>query len=415
MVKSHGEGASMVSSLRDGGRGSAAVKSRLGRAVVAGQLAIGLVVLFGAGLLMRSFERVRSVHPGFNSAGVTTARVSLPDATYPRGKRQVVFFEQVLGRIAAQPGIAAAGAVSILPESPNFDHTPVKVAGRPYGPNEEATPDVYRVTPGYFAAMQIPLRAGRWFTASDDDRHPLVALVNETMARTLFPDGSAVGGRMWTGAGDAERTIVGVVGDVNQYGLESARTMQLYVPHADNAGGDLTLVVRSATRVPPAATLVRDAVSSVDAAIPVDDVSTMDQVLAASIARRRLLATLALVFALGATGLAAIGLYGLLAYAVTQRIREIGVRMAIGATRAAIVRFVIRDAFAPVLLGVIVGFAIAATLSRLIVPLLFGVSATDVPTLVAAPTALLIVAVGACIVPAFRAASVNPAAALRGE
>src|SRR5207249_5868383 len=239
------------------------------------------------------------------------------------GPRQVLFFQQVLNRISAQHGVIVAGAVSILPESPNFDHTNVKVPGRQYGPGEEPIPDVYRVTPGYFEALRIPLVRGRFFAANDDDRHPLVAIINETMARTLFPGESAVGRRLWTGAGVAERTIVGVVGDVYQYGLESAKTMQLYVPHAENAGGDLTIVVRAANGSRGLAAVVRDAVRATDPGVPVDELLTMDQVLAASTSRRRLLAGLSLTFALGAIGLASIGLYGVLAYSVARRRQEV--------------------------------------------------------------------------------------------
>src|SRR5262249_36920306 len=152
----------------------------------------------------------------------------------------------LLERIERLPGVKSAGAVSILPESGNFDHTPMKVEGRSYGPEEQLTPDVYRVTPGYFRAMSIPMWKGRAFTDDDDENHPPVAIINETTAELLWPGNDPIGKRIWSGAGSNTRTIVGVVADVYQYGLDSEKTMQLYIPHAENAGGSMTLVIRTA-------------------------------------------------------------------------------------------------------------------------------------------------------------------------
>jgi putative ABC transport system permease protein len=415
IATARGDGSALLSSLRDGGRGGTASRSRLRRMVVTAQLALAMVVLVCAGLLARSYRRLREVHPGFDPNGVLTARVSLPEALYPRGQRQIAFFQQVIERLTHERSVVAVGAVSILPESPNFDHTNAKVVGREYTPGDEPAPDVYRVTPGYFDALRIPVRNGRVFTATDDDRHPLVAVINETMARMLFPGETAVGRRIWTGAGNAERTIVGVVGDVYQYGLDSARTMQLYVPHADNSGGDLTLVVRSASGAALLSPLVRAAARAADPGVPVDDVMTMDQVLAASAGRRRLLAGLSLVFALGAIGLAAIGLYGVIAYSVAQRTQEIGVRIALGATARAVVRQVISDAFKLVAAGLVTGLLAAIFLARLMAPLVFGVSVSDAVTFVGAPMALFAVALVAAVVPAARAGRVSPLTALRNE
>jgi putative ABC transport system permease protein len=415
VAKSRGDGTWLLSSLRDGGRGGSASRSRLARLVVASQLALAMVVLVSAGLLARSYRHLRDVEAGFDPAGVLTARVSLPDATYPRGVREVQFFRQVLDRLTAQRGVIAAGAVSILPESPNFDHTNVKVVGRQYTPGEEPTPDVYRVTPGYFAAMSIPMKAGRAFSELDDDQHPPVAVINETMASELFPGAPALGRRIWTGAGNNERTIVGIAGDVYQYGLDNARTLQLYVPHADNSGGDLTLVVRSVGRANALSALVRESVRAVDAGVPVDDIMTMDDVLAASGSRRRLLASLSLTFAIGALALAAIGLFGLIAYSTAQRTQEIGVRMALGATARAVVVRVVGDGLALALGGLAAGAVACVFLSRLTAPLLFGVAATDATAMAAAAAALLLVAILASLAPAARASRVNPVIALRGD
>ena len=410
-----GGGAWWLSTLRDGGRSGVAGRSRLRRAVVGAQLALAMVVLVCAGLLARSYRHLRDVHPGFDPSGVLTARVTLPDAAYPRGQRQVRFFQEVIDRLTAQRGVIAAGAVSILPESPNFDHTNVKVVGHDYAPGEEPSPDVYRVTPGYFEALRIPIKAGRLFTAADDDRRPPVAVINETMARALFPGENALGRRIWTGAGSRERTIVGIVGDVYQYGLDSARTMQFYVPHADNSGGDLTLVVRSSGKAADLSASLRAAVRATDAGVPVDDLLTMDDVLAASAARRRLLAVLSLTFAIGALGLAAIGIYGIVAYAVTQRTQEIGVRIALGATTRSIMARVVGDGLRLLASGIVTGLIAAVFLVRLMAPLVFGVSVTDLTAFLAAPSILMIVTLLASALPAGRASRVNPVIALRSE
>ena len=414
-TKSQGDGAWLLSSLRDGARGSTMARSRLARGVVIVQLALAMVVVVSAGLLARSYRRVRDVPPGFDPTGVLTARVTLPDATYPRGDSQVRFFQAVLSRLTAHAGVVAAGAVSILPESPNFDHTTARVVGRRYAPSEEPTPDVYRVTPGYFAALGIPVKAGRTFASTDDDAHPLVAVINETMAKALFPGATPIGRRIWTGAGSAERTIVGVVGDVYQYGLDSVKTMQLYVPHADNSGGDLTLVVKSAGRASALAAAVREAVRAVDPGVPVDEVMTMDDVLAASGSRRRTLATLSLVFAIGAIALAAVGLCGLTAYSTAQRTQEIGVRLALGATTSNVVGGVIANAVRLVGVGLTMGTLGCLLLARLMTPLLFGVAATDPLVVLAALSILALVAIVASAVPAVRVAAISPVIALRSD
>ena len=235
------------------------------------------------------------------------------------------------------------------------------------------------------------------------------------MAHDLFPGESAVGRVIWTGAGNAERTIVGVVGNTYQYGLDQKRTMQLYVPHADNSGGDLTLVARSTGDDRGLVSLVRDAVRAVDPAVPVDDVMTMNQVLAESAGRRRLLAVLSLVLAAGAVGLAAIGLYGVIAYSVTQRTPEIGLRMAFGATAATIVGHVIGGVVELLFAGLAIGLASAMWLAKMLAPLVFGVSTADPVTFVASFATLLAIALVAGVVPALRAARVSPTIALRGD
>ena len=407
----------LLVALRDGGRGTTATQSGLRRALVTAQVGLALVALVDGGLLAGSYRRLQAVPPGFDARGVLTAQVALPDVKYPRGERQVAFFLALTNELARQPGVTAVGAVSILPESPNFDQTNFRVLGRVYGPGETPDADVYRVTPGYFAALDIPIVAGRRLTAADDERHPPVAVINATMAQSLFGDSAAVGRRIWTGAGNTERTIVGVVGDVYQYGLDSKRTMQLYVPHADNSGGQLTVAIRTADDpvarglVPALGATVR----ALDPDVPLDNVMTLSQVLAASAARRQFLARVSLGLAAGALLLAAIGLYGVMAYATVQRTGEFGIRMALGASSREIAGLVARDGLALALRGLLVGLVISRLTAPWITTLLFGLTAADAVTYLASPAILLCVALLSCVLPALRAARLSPVAALRAE
>jgi putative ABC transport system permease protein len=405
----------VVRALRERGRGASAGKARLRRGLVAAQVSLALVALVGAALLARSLGRLQAVPPGFDARGVLTAVVALPDATYPRGAKQIAYFRALTERLGGLPGVSAAGAVSILPESPNFDQTNARVVGRAYAPGTEEVADVYRVTPGYFRALAIPLVAGRLFTEQDDDRHPPVGVLNEEMARTLFPGRSAIGQRLWTGAGNTERTIVGVVADVYQYGLDTKRTMQFYVPHAENSGGQLTLVLRTGGNPATLAPAVRAAAAALDPDVPVDQVATMDQVLTASAGRRRLLAVVSLALGLGALVLAAIGLYGVMAYMVSLRTNEIGIRMALGATARDVLGGVVRDGLAVALRGVVPGVAAALVAGRLMKALLFDVTPTDGIAYGGAALVLLLVTIASCAFPARRAARLDPVAALRQE
>jgi putative ABC transport system permease protein len=263
--------------------------------------------------------------------------------------------------------------------------------------------------------MQIRLASGRQFRRDDDERHPFVAIINETMAHALFPGESAIGKRLWTGAGNVERTIVGVVGDTYQYGLDGPRTMQLYVPHADNSGGDLTLVVRASDSRRAVESQLRDVVSDVDPGVPLDEVMTMDQVLAASAGRHRLLAGVSFAFAFGAIGLAAMGLFGVVAYSVTQRTPEIGLRMALGATSRAIVGRVLGDVGRLAAGGLLLGLIASLWLARAMSPLLFRITWTDPLAFTASSVLLFMVAFLAASAPAHRAATVDPTIALRGD
>ena len=404
-------------SLKEGGRNSAASITRRGtrRLLVVSEIALSLVLLICAGLLIRSFLNLQRVNPGFDAKNTLIVSVALPEAKYPRGPKQIDFFREALSRIQRLPGVEYAGVTSILPESGDFDHTPMEVEGRNYGPGERPTPDVYRVSPDYFRALSIPLRTGRFFSEHDDGDHPPLALINETTAQLLWPGEDPIGKRIWSGAGNTKRTIVGVVSDVCQYGLDTQKTMQLYIPHAENAGGNMSLVVRTATDPLSLAPAIRSEVQVIDKDQPLYAVASMEQILKNSIARQRFSMILLTVFAAGALILAAIGIYGVLSYGVTQRTNEFGVRLALGAQRRDITGLVLGEGMALVTIGVATGLAGAFALTRIMTSLLFGVGPADTMTFVGVALVSAVTALLACYLPARRAASVDPIVALRCE
>src|SRR5262249_25098716 len=409
--------ANLGDSLKEGwrGGGSSGTQSRIRSFLVISEIGLSVMLLSGAGLLIRSFINVRGVGPGYDPRSVLVMNLSLPAAKYHRGHAQVEFYRDLIERIDRLPGVISAGAVSILPESGNFDHTPMKVEGRSYAPGEQLVPDVYRATPGYFKAMAIPLLEGRWFSDKDDQDHPPVAVINETTAGLLWPGDDPIGKRIWSGAGNNIRTIVGVVADVYQYGLDSDKTMQLYVPHAENAGRSMTLVIRSAIDPASLVPAIRAQVLAIDKDQPVYGVQTMDQVLAGSMASRRFSMEMMAFFAGIALALAMIGVYGVVSYAVAQRRHEFGIRLALGARRRSLLWLVIRQGMIRTLAGVVAGLVGALASMRLLAGLLFGVNAQDFATLSVASSVLTVVALLASYVPARTATRTDPAVTLRAE
>src|SRR5215471_13636653 len=408
---------SLGDSLKEGwrGRGASVGQNRFRTCLVVSEVALSVVLLSGAGLLIRSFMNLRGVSPGFDSRNTLVMNVSLPEAKYPRGPRQVGFYRDLLEHIDRLPGVISAGAVSTLPESGNFDHTPMKIEGRIYGPGEELVPDFYRTTTGYFDAMSIPLLKGRCFSEEDDQDHPPVAVINQTMAESLWPGEDPIGKRIWSGAGNLTRSIVGVVADVYQYGLDSQKTMQLYVPYAGNAGRNMTLVIRGAADPSSLGPAIRAQVFAIDKDQPVYGVQTMDEVLADSMASRRFSMNLMALFAGIALALAAIGVYGVISYSVAERTHEFGIRLALGATRSAVMWLVIRQGMTRALGGLAAGLAASLLMTRLMAGLLFGVNARDPGTLSVTAALLTIVAFLGCHIPARRATNTDPANALRCE
>jgi putative ABC transport system permease protein len=413
-----------IEGLKAGGRGSSGgwtANRGVRRALVISQMAVALVLLAGAGLLVRSFARLQGVQPGFEPANVLTGNLALPEVRYPTGAKQVAFYRTAIERIRQLPGVRYAAAVNVLPESTNFDTTGTQMEGHHVPPGEEPYLDRYIVTPDYFRALSIPLVRGRLFTEQDSAQTPQVALINETAARMYWQGQDPLGKRFRVGGFDVPmekapwRTVVGVVRDVYQYGLDAQRSAQLYFPYAQFPTRYMTLVVKCASDPAQLAAGVRARVRTVDKDQPLYDVATMDEVMADAMAGRRFSLVLLAIFSGIALSLAAVGIYGVVSYSVTQRTQEFGTRMALGAQRRDILRLVLGQGMAMILAGAGAGAVAALLLTRFLASLLFGVSATDAAAFGGAIVVLIAVALAACYLPARRAARADPLAALRWE
>ncbi len=408
--------------LKEGGRGGGAEtggRNRLRRLLVVSEVALSLMLLVGAGLLIKSFARLQEVHPGFNPEHVLTMRISVPSNKYKEKAQRAEFFRRLMEQVAALPGAEAAGATLSLPlGGSNFSvGRSIIREGKPLSP-EEASNAAYVVTAGdYFRAMQIPLKGGRVFTERDAEGAPPVVIINETLARRSFAGEDPLGKkiRVWR---DEEfmREIVGVVGDTKPAALEGESGAQIYVPQAQDAGwGGMSLAVRTSVEPASLAPSVRSLVRALDKDQPVFDIKTMDDVVSISVADRRVSMLLLSVFAGAAMLLAAVGLYGVISYTVTQRTHEIGIRMALGAQTRDVFRMVVGQGVTMALVGVLVGVAGAFVLTRVMSNMLFGVSATDPLVFVGVSLLLVFVALLACCIPARRATKVDPMVALRYE
>jgi putative ABC transport system permease protein len=408
-------------SLKEGGRSGGAGErgERLRSALIVSEVALALVLLACAGLLIKSVMRLRAVDPGFKPERLLTADISLPSARYRDGAAKAAFFDRLAGKLRSLPGVEAAGFTSVLPFGSNFDGRGLAVEDRPRPRGQEVSVDLYIETPGYLRAMQIPLVEGRAIDERDTADAAPVALVNETMARQLWPGESAIGRRVkFPGSGKNPqpwRTVVGVVRDVKQYGLDRGDQMQLYLPESQYPTSAMTVVLRSSSDPSALAGALRGAVREADKDLAVYDVATMDKLLADSMALRRFSMLLLGVFAGVAAALAGVGIYGVISYSVTQRTREIGIRMALGAQGRDVLRLVLGRGLLLACAGIACGLACALAVTRVMSSLLFGVGVRDPATFAAVGALLALVALVACLVPARRAAKVDPMVALRYE
>jgi putative ABC transport system permease protein len=407
-------------SLKEGGRGTGAgVHTRLRSVLVVSEVALALVLLVSAGLLIKSVVRLRDVDPGFNPENVLTMDVWLPRAKYRDSQKWVAFYDQITSRIEALPSVRDAGLVSVLPLGSNFDGRAIQVEDHPVQRGEEPEAELYITTPGYLEAMHIGLLKGRSFDERDAEGAPLVALVSEAMVERYWPDQDPIGKRIRFPGSESRpepwRTIVGVVSDVKQRALDAERAMQMYLPEAQYPTSALTLVVRTASDPASMAAAVSGEIRAVDKDQPVSNVATMEQLRWDSISLRRFSMLLLGIFAAVALTLAAIGIYGVISYSVTQRTREIGIRMALGAQRRHIFKVVVGQGMIMALIGIAVGLAVALALTRVMSSLLFGVAATDPGVFTIIPLLLGGVALLASYIPARRATKVDPMIALRYE
>ena len=412
-------GANLLASLNASGRSAShgRAQGRVSNGLVIAEIAVSVVLVVCAGLLVRSLVEITNVRPGFTPEQVIAARISPPERAYADPDRTRAFYAALLERAVAFPSVTGVAASNPIPLRDGLNGMAIRVGGQ-FEDMRNALPsaDHYQlITPGYLRSMGIPLVSGRDITDDDRAGAPPVILVSESIARKFWPGEDAVGKRLGYPWPSPWLTIVGVVGDVKQDSLTSSRTMAIYRPFAQAPVASMTLVLRTSTTPDAIAAQLRAAVSELDRTVPVSDVAAMEQVVATSVARPRFAAILLSAFALIAMLLGAIGIYGVIAYGVTQRTREIGVRMALGATPGDALWMVIRRGATLTVAGLVVGVAAGLGATRMLAGLLYGVSPTDPATFAVVVAILASVAVVACYVPARRATRVDPTIALRAD
>jgi predicted permease len=409
--------------LKEGGRSGSpgAGQQRLRSALAVAETALALMLLIGAGLLLKSFYRLMQVSPGFQPDRVVEMEMDLRSSQYSTQAARRQFWERVVERVRAVPGVESAAVGTVIPFTDDHWRSDVTIEGMPRPANGVYPhPDYHIVSPGFLATLRIPLLRGRSFTDADNEKSQLVALVNESFARRFWPDGNAVGKRFLFGhPGPAGKnrwiTIVGVTGDTRLYGLENPARLEVYITLLQHAMRDMHLVVRSATDPAGLIGAIRGAVAGVDGSLPIFGIATMKQEVNDSVTTRRLTLALLGFFSLLALALAAMGVYGVVSYAVALRSHEIGIRMALGAEPRKVLRLVMRQGARLAALGVAAGLAGALGLTQLLKSLLYGVSASDPPTFAAVAAVLAAVVLLASYMPARRAMRVDPVVALRQE
>jgi putative ABC transport system permease protein len=415
--------ANVAEALKESGRSTtgSTIGHSIRKILVTSELAVALVLLVGAGLLIKGFSRLRSMNPGFSSVNVMTMYLQLPATRYGEITKQTQFRRELLTRLNSLPGMQAA-MVSDIPLGGNYVGHRVVIDGRaPMAVGGEPKVQTLSVMGNYFQVMQIPLRAGREFTSLDREGQPLVAIVNEEMVREFFPHENPLGMRIqWAGDTGPPRwmTIIGVIGDVKHLGLNQPTDPAVYTPFSQSDERwrrFMTLAIRARDTSAGLVEEVKKQIWSLDAQIPVSDVHPIDELIAVSLAEQRFNMLLLGLFAALALTLAAVGVYGAMAYAANQRTHEIGIRTALGAQRGDVLRLVMRDGAKIALFGIVSGIAGALALTRLMASLLFEVKPTDPATFAGVAILLALVAFAACYIPARRAMRVDPMVALRYE
>jgi putative ABC transport system permease protein len=416
-----------VENLREGSRGSGAGRrhTRISRVLVVSEVALSIVLLAGAGLLLRSFWRVLEVRPGFNPSHLTTVQIWIPVSNNPATdpyamvNKRAAFLTDVFRRVSVLPGVeqSTISGNDTLPMNSGRNYSPFSIQGRPEDSERSPVADIAVVDRQYFSTMEVPLITGRNFTLSDTDKTQIVGVIDQTLARHYWPNQNPIGQQVnfGFGAGIKGVTIVGVVGDIKSDGFDAPSVPHIYVPLGQFAPVNAVVFLRSRGDAENLGEAVRREVEKVDPNIPVHSISSMDQIIARSLADRRFALELLGVFAVVALLLAAIGIYGVMAYSFSQRMHEIGIRIALGAQRIDIFRMAVGEAMRLVVIGLAVGLVGAMVLTRFVRTMLFGVSPSDPVTFGAISAALAAVAFLACYIPARRATRVDPLVALRDE
>jgi putative ABC transport system permease protein len=409
--------------LKDAGKGtsSGSRSHRFLNTFVVVEVAIALVLLIGAGLLIRSFVTLQKVQPGFNSENVLTMQMSLPRTKYREAHQFNAFFDQVLQKVSGLAGVRSAGIVNNIPMGSNSQNASFFIEGMQIAPGQ-ASPhgDPYMITPAYFETMGIPLLKGRFFNEQDNADSLPVVIIDETLAERYWPNEDPIGKRMAAyfdrkNGQPRLREVVGVVGHTKSYGLDGRSKVQYYFPYSQRSQQSVYLTVRTTSDPLSLVAAVRSAVSSVDSDQPLYNIKTMDEVLSNSMAPQRFSTWMLGIFAAIAMVLAATGIYGVMSYSVSQRTHEIGIRMALGASRGDVLKMVTGRGMVLTSIGVVIGLGAAFGVTQWMSSLLFGVTATDVVTFVSIPLILVIVALVACFIPARRATKIDPIQALRYE
>ena len=407
-------------SLKEGGKnvGGSSGGHRVRSLFVVTQVALALVLLVGAGLLVKSLNRLQAVAPGFNPENLLTVRVSLPLAKYQEDEKCIAFFKQAVERMKAIPGVEAAGIVNTAPFTGLYPGTNLDIEGQPpLPPGQELGTGVYVTDRNYFETMQIPLKKGRLYNEQEMTEMRHVVVVNEEFVRKNLKGENPLGKRIivWMKDEPPATEIIGVVGDSKHVGLDVGVEPMVYWPHPELVYSGMTFMLRTKGDANAVASAARNVIHSLDPQQPVGEVSTMEQLLSTSVARSRFSAWLLTVFSLVALAMSMVGIYGVMSYSVLQRTHEIGVRMALGAQRFDVLKLVVKKGIVLGLVGVAVGLAASFGLTRLISTLLFEVTATDSATFAAVSVGLFLVTLIACYVPARRATRVDPLKALRYE
>ena len=407
----------LQSALKESSRAVTSTHQRSRSVLTAAEVALALMMLIGAGLAIKSLVRLLGVDAGFDANHVLTAHLSLPDTRYAKPEQITPFFEQLLQRIEALPGVKSAAVTSELPLQ-GGDNGVVYIEGQPIPKNMWSSPlvETCAVSPGYFHALRIPLLRGRDFTEEDVKGKLKVAIINQAMAHRFWPNQDPVGKRF---ANDYQHpkwiTVVGVVGDVREFGMNEAPIPEAYPPEYQEGESFMSLVIRTST--PPLSQIsgVRGVVHALDQQLPVFRPRTLASIVSESSGQQRFVALLLGLFAALALVLASVGIYGVIAYSVAQRTHEFGIRMALGAANQDIMKMVVSEGLRLALAGVAAGLVGAWVLTRFLSSLLFGVKPTDPGTFVAVSLVIISVALGACYIPARRATKVDPMVALRNE